>query len=170
MFDLAKIPVVRKACYNPGAEPATKKFKTYLFWLFILLGRTVRLLGDEINFLWMVEFGLWLNMPPNRCTCFHGRGVRPEPAHLMLWAISLFLCLVCDMQIKIMSGMWHHYVKVYFPSSRRQRCSILLDLMLKDSSCISNRLWATSGQNFVLVVNCRSWFMWFLRICNENWL
>lgn len=40
MFDLAKIPVMGKARYYAGDEPAAKERKVYLFWLLILLGRT----------------------------------------------------------------------------------------------------------------------------------
>lgn len=76
-----------KAHYNPGAEPATKKCKIYLFSLLILLGRTWNLLGDEINFLQMGGFSLRLNIS-QRVPCFHCRDIQPQPGHLMPLAIS----------------------------------------------------------------------------------
>lgn len=40
VFDLAKIPVMVKAHYYTGDEPASKERRVYLFSLLILLGRT----------------------------------------------------------------------------------------------------------------------------------
>ncbi|XP_032865888.2 MOB kinase activator 3B isoform X1 [Tyto alba] len=116
VFDLVKFPAIGRTHYNPGAEPATEKYKMYLFWLLTLLGRTWSFQGDEINLLQVAGFWpLAVYLPTGTLASTaeipsHGLTI---PCH---GPFLLFPCLVFDIPIRTMSGTWHHYITVsYYP-------------------------------------------------------
>lgn len=131
-----------------------------MFSLPILLGRSWRSLGDEINFLkWQ---GLaFSQISPNRFSCFHCRDIQTWPGHLMPWAISPFpVPGIWDLNTNTVWDVTSLHESTTVPPPVEGRGQHLLDLVLKDSSFISKLLGTSLGQSCVLVVNFRSWFMW----------